>query len=71
MAETLGAFEQAVLLSIVRLRERYVAAGAVHATLARLEARGLIRSRLGMGTPIRDGRSSRLYRIEPAGVKHG
>jgi PadR family transcriptional regulator PadR len=85
MAETLGAFEQAVLLSIVRLREeaygrgilrevqerleRDVSAGAVHATLSRLEAKGLIRSRLGQGTPIRDGRAKRFYRLEPAGVQ--
>jgi PadR family transcriptional regulator PadR len=85
MAETLGTFEQAVLLAIVRLRddaygrgilrevqerlERDVAAGAIHATLERLEGKGLIRSRLGLGTPIRDGRSRRFYRLEPAGVQ--
>ena len=73
MAETLGTFEQAVLLAIVRLKEdaygrailkevqdrleREIVAGAVHATLERLETRGLIASRLGPGTPIRDGRS--------------
>jgi DNA-binding PadR family transcriptional regulator len=84
MAETLGTFEQAVLLAIVRLRddaygrgilrevqerlERDVAAGAIHATLERLEGTGLIRSRLGLGTPIRDGRARRFYRLEPAGV---
>jgi DNA-binding PadR family transcriptional regulator len=84
MADTLGTFEQAVLLAIVRLREdaygrgilrevqerleRDVAAGAIHATLERLEGRGLIRSRLGLGTPIRDGRAKRFYRLEPAGV---
>jgi PadR family transcriptional regulator, regulatory protein PadR len=85
MAETLGTFEQAVLLAIVRLREdaygrgilrevqermnRDVAAGAIHATLERLERKGLIRSRLGLGTPIRDGRARRFYRLEPAGAK--
>jgi DNA-binding PadR family transcriptional regulator len=85
MAETLGNFEQAVLLAVVRLREdaygrailrevqerleRDVAAGAVHATLERLEAKGLIRSRIGLGTPIRDGRAKRFYRLEPAGVE--
>ena len=84
MAETLGTFEQAVLLAIVRLREeaygrgilrevqerleRDIAAGAIHATLERLEGKGLIRSRLGVGTAIRDGRARRFYRIEPAGV---
>ena|SRR5215471_9932253 len=85
MAETLGTFEQAVLLAIVRLKEdaygrgilkevqdrlkRDIAAGAVHATLERLEDRGLIRSRLGLGTPIRDGRAKRFYRLQPAGAE--
>ena len=75
MADVLGAFEQAVLLGIVRLGEgaygrailkdvqdhllRPVAPGAVHATLTRLEARGLVSSRLGSGTPIRGGRARR------------
>lgn len=84
MAETLGTFEQAVLLAIVRLQDdaygrgilsevqnrlkREVAAGAVHATLERLEARGLISSRLGQGTPIRDGRARRFYRLEGRGI---
>ena len=84
MADKLGIFEQAVLLAIVRLREeaygrailrevqdsldREVAAGAVHATLERLEGK-LIRSHLGLGTPIRDGRAKRFYRLEPAGVE--
>jgi len=85
MAETLGTFEQAVLLAIVRLRddaygrgimrevqerlERDVAAGAIHATLERLEEKGFIRSKLSMGTPIRDGRARRFYRITPSGVE--
>ena len=85
MSETLGSFEQAVLLAIVRLREdaygrgilrevqerlqREVAAGAIHATLERLEEKDLISSRLGMGTPIRDGRARRFYRLEPAGIE--
>ena len=59
MADVLGSFEQAVLLAIVRLREdaygrailkevqtrlgRDVAAGAAHATLERLERKGLDR----------------------------
>jgi PadR family transcriptional regulator, regulatory protein PadR len=85
MADSLGAFEQAVLLSIVRLRddaygraifrevqerlERDVAAGAVHATLERLQIKGLISSRLGSGTPIRGGRARRFYRLQPAGLR--
>ena len=85
MADVLGTFEQAVLLAIGRLRqdaygrailkevqtrlERDVAAGAVHTTLARLEHKGLISSRLGPGTPIRSGRARRFYRFQPAGLR--
>jgi PadR family transcriptional regulator PadR len=85
MAHVLGAFEQAVLLAIVRLRddaygrailkevsermEREVAAGAVHATLGRLGRRRLITSRLGSGTPVRGGRARRFYRLQPKGFR--
>jgi PadR family transcriptional regulator, regulatory protein PadR len=85
MADVLGAFEQAVLLAIVRLDdeaygrailkevqarlERSVAAGAVHATLERLEAKQLVASRLGSGTPVRAGRARRYYRLLPAGIR--
>jgi PadR family transcriptional regulator len=84
MADVLGAFEQAVLLAVVRLGddaygrailkevqarlERDVAAGAVHATLVRLEDKSLVSSRLGTGTPVRAGRARRYYRLKPAGV---
>jgi len=85
MADVLGAFEQAVLLAVVRLGdeaygrailkevqtrlERDVAAGAVHATLERLENKGLLASRLGSGTPVRAGRPRRYYRLQPAGIR--
>jgi PadR family transcriptional regulator len=85
MAEILGAFEQAVLLAVLRLDQdaygrailkevqarldRDVAAGAVHATLDRLERKGLLASRLGSGTPVRAGRARRYYRLHPAGVR--
>jgi PadR family transcriptional regulator PadR len=85
VADVLGAFEQAVLLAIVRLREeaygrailkevqtrleRDVAAGAVHATLERLEKKGLLTSRLGPGTPVRAGRARRYYLPQPAGLR--
>jgi len=84
MADTLGAFEQAVMLAIVRLGDgaygrailrevrdrmkRDVAAGAVHATLDRLENKGLVSSRLEQGTAIRGGRARRFYRLRAAGV---
>jgi DNA-binding PadR family transcriptional regulator len=85
MADVLGAFEQAVLLAVLRLGEgaygrailrdvqarleRDVVAGAVHATLERLERRSLLSSALGSGTPMRDGRARRFYRLEPQGAR--
>jgi DNA-binding PadR family transcriptional regulator len=84
MAEVLGSFEQAVMLAIVRLGdgaygrailkevqeriERDVAAGAVHATLVRLEKKRLITSSLGPGTAVRGGRARRFYRLHPKGL---
>jgi DNA-binding PadR family transcriptional regulator len=49
--------------------DRDVVAGAVHATLERLEKKGLVSSRLGSGTPVRDGRSRRFYTLQPAGLQ--
>jgi DNA-binding PadR family transcriptional regulator len=85
MADILGSFEQAVLLAVVRLDDgaygrailnevaarldRDVAAGAVQATLERLERKGLVRSRLGSGTPIRDGRARRFYTVLADGLR--
>ena len=85
MADVLGTFEQAVLLAILRLQagaygraihnqveerlERSVAAGAVHATLTRLEEKGLVSARLSPGTPARAGRPRRYYRVQAAGVR--
>lgn len=85
MADVLGAFEQSVLLAVLRLRDeaygrailkevqarlaRDVAAGAVHATLDRLERKGFLASRLGSGTPIRAGCVRRYYRLQPAGLR--
>src|SRR5215467_142879 len=85
MADALGAFEQAVLITIIRLGDeaygrgilkdvqarldREVAPGAVHATLDRLEHKRLLASRLGSGTPVRAGRPRRFYRLQPAGVR--
>lgn len=83
MAGSLGVFEQAVLLAIIRLRRdaygraihkdvsarlgREVAAGAVQATLDRLERKGLLASSLVEGTEIRGGRPKRVYTMEAAG----
>lgn len=85
MAELLGAFEQAVLVTVWNLREeaygravlrgvqsalaREVAAGAVYATLDRLEQKNLIDSRVEAGTEVRAGRPRRYYRLTAAGIR--
>ena len=85
MSEILGAFEQAVLLAVVRLDDgaygrailkevedrlhREVAPGAIHATLERLLTKRLVASYLGSGTANRAGRERRYYRLEPMGLQ--
>ena len=83
--DTLGQFEQAVLVALVRLGknaygrailnevhtrlDRDVSAGAVYATLDRLEGKGLASSRLAPGTAIRGGRARRYFVLTSAGVR--
>lgn len=85
MAETIGNFEQAVLLSVLRLggeaysraivdevasrMDRHVAVGAVHVTLVRLERKGMLKSVIGDGTPARAGRPRRYYTLARQGVR--
>ena len=85
MAEVIGQFEQAVLLALIRLGKnaygrailneiqlrlnRGVSAGAVYATLERLETKGLASSRLAPGTAIRGGRARRYFVPTGAGVR--
>jgi len=81
----LGEFEQVVLLAVARLShdaygmriraeieergDRKATIGAVYATLDRLEAKGLVTSRLGPGTSVRGGRPKRHYAIQPEGIR--
>jgi len=85
MADVLGSFEQVVLLAVLRLRDeaygraifsevqdrlrRDIAVGAVHATLVRLEKKGMLSSRVESGTSIRSGRPRRYYSIQAGGVR--
>lgn len=85
MGRALGEFEQLILFALVELDEdgygaavgraieartgREVSAGAVYTALDRLEARGLVRSRVGEPTPERGGRRRKYYRLEPAGAR--
>lgn len=48
--------------------KRGVAAGAVYATLDRVEAKGYLSSRLVQGTPERGGRARRYYRLTSEGA---
>jgi DNA-binding PadR family transcriptional regulator len=83
--DSLGTFEQMVLIALVRLgpnaygvtvrREieqrtgRRVSIGAVYATLERLEGKGYVSSVTGEPTAERGGRSKRFFRIEAPGER--
>ena len=85
MPDLIGPFEQAVLLVLVHLGKdaygraifgeiqrrlnRDVSAGAVYATLERLETKGLVSSRLAPGTALRGGRARRYFAPTAAGVR--
>lgn len=80
MSETpLGTFEEHVLLTVLRVEhafgmevrrelerrtDRELSIGAVYATLDRLEAKGMVRSR----REDIDGKSRRVFVVEPSGV---
>jgi PadR family transcriptional regulator PadR len=81
----LGELELMILLSVVRLGEeaygvpisreigtqvgREVTLGSVYAALERMEARGLVASRLGDSTPERGGKAKRYFRVTKAGLR--
>lgn len=80
----LGEFEHVVLLALLRLGDdaygvtvrqeiaartgRDVSAGAIYATLGRLETKSFVRSRLGAPTAERGGRAKRHFRVTARGV---
>jgi len=84
-AESLGEFEQSVLLAIAHLGDnaygvtirqeierrtgREIAIGALYTALDRLERKGFLRSRMSDPTPARGGRARRHCALRPAGVK--
>ena len=85
MADVIGQFEQAVLLALIRLGtdaygrailnevqvrlNREVSAGAVYATLERLETKRLASSKLAPGTAIRGGRARRYFVPTGKGIR--
>ena len=62
-------YGRAILNEVRHRLQRDIAAGAVYATLDRLEEKGLISSRLAPGAAARGGRPRRHYAIESAGVR--
>jgi DNA-binding PadR family transcriptional regulator len=83
--DSLGEFEQLVLLACIRLGDeayvvpivqeieertgRRVTHGHVYVALRRLEEKGLVTSRLGAATPERGGRPKRFFRVRPRARK--
>jgi DNA-binding PadR family transcriptional regulator len=83
MKPTLGDLEQIVLLALLQLGDeaygvavqreiaertgRDLSLGAIYSTLARLEEKGLVMTRLGDPTPTRGGRRKKLYAVQPKG----
>jgi PadR family transcriptional regulator, regulatory protein PadR len=81
--DTLGVFEEIVLLAILHLGDeaygttirreieartgRSIAVGALYTALDRLERKGFIASQMSDPTPERGGRSKRYVRLQPAG----
>lgn len=81
--DTLGTFEQVVLLAIVHLGPnaygttirteiedrtgRVVAVGALYTALDRLERKGLVAFEMSDPTAARGGRAKRYVRLRPAG----
>jgi DNA-binding PadR family transcriptional regulator len=85
LAVNLGEFEQLILLAILRLGDgaygvtiraeladragRTIAPGALYTALERLEAKGLVRSRMGDPTPQRGGRAKRYVTVTASGMQ--
>ena len=81
----LGTFELTVMLALIRLDEnayglpiareielrsgRDVSLGSIYATLDRLEAKGLVCSRLGEPTAERGGRAKKYFSVTARGVR--
>ncbi|MEZ5318239.1 MAG: PadR family transcriptional regulator [Vicinamibacterales bacterium] len=83
--DTLGEFEQTVLLAIAHLQPdsygvpirqlieartgRPIAVGALYTALERLERKGCVSSSMSAPVPERGGRSRRHYQLRPRGAE--
>ena len=84
--ESLGEFEQSLLLAIAHLGDgaygvpirreierrtgRDVAIGAIYTSLNRLERKDFVRSTMSEATPQRGGRSKRYFRLTAVGAEN-
>jgi DNA-binding PadR family transcriptional regulator len=55
--------------AIAQRANRPVARGAIYVTLDRLESKGLLSSRVGEPSALRDNRPKRLFTLTPGGLK--
>lgn len=62
-----NAYGAAMREEILRTTGRNCSIGALYTTLDRLEAKGLVETWMGEGTPQRGGRSRRMVRVTSAG----
>ena len=85
MQNKLGAFEQCLLLTVLRLGDRAhgleirqemmvtgsrkASPGAIYTVLARLESRGVVESWISDETPESGGRKRKFYLLRPAGAE--
>jgi PadR family transcriptional regulator, regulatory protein PadR len=68
-AATLGENAYGVVMrEAIKATGRPCSIGALYTTLDRLEAKGLVKTWMGEGTPQRGGRSKRMVRVTPAGT---
>ena len=63
------AYGVAIQQAIMERTKREPAIGSVYTTLTRLEAKGLVESRLGEPTPERGGRRKKYFTVLPAGKR--
>ena len=63
------AYGVSIRQEIERRTGRDVAIGAVYATLARLEDKGLVRHELSAPLPVQGGRARKHYRLTPEGER--
>ena len=67
-----GGLNEAGYVNVTRIEDRtgrQVAIGAVYATLARLEEKGLVGFLLGRPQPVPGGRARKHFRLTPAGTR--